>query len=472
VVQCTYRFDYVLLVQVGGVMRRTRVGTALGLAAVVTLAFGGPVRAGQADAVDHGWSTAQRLADGSTSNDWVDTTDTAVNSSGGALVAWTQEGVHVARATGASTPDWSGPELSAAGNNIRVALGEEGHGAAVWRLWEDSRPRLFIAFMTPDGTWSLPMVLSNSGRPRNSLQPLAITEDGSTHVGWRSRRGRFIATFDAGGALLDRRVLSDTTGVAPVLTLGWEGRVDAWYGRRTEDGDATLELRSWVKKGGWSAPLRVDTGGPYYDIAFASDPLADIRYAAWLGDDARRFFVVAREGSGKWHRILAREIVPHPRPCIEPHLSALSAAGGHLVVGWAVQRCEKVARFGVKRRSPEGVWSRAHVERVEDHVFDPTMAAGVTRNGSTTMIWSSFRLLTSNYFGPTADRVHARDFKRGRGWGQQYLLGAGEIWTLGWPKAPSFAMSHNGRSVIAWTADRIGGEASETLLARHRASVY
>ena len=451
-----------------------KVGVGLCVAALVTAGSGAAVTAEPDAAVDHGWSATADVTSASSSTRHVRTLDTAVNQSGAALIGWAEESdsVHVARLPSGAASNWSGTQLSSEGQRVRVAIGEQGHGAAMWQEWQLNRPRLLVAFMALDGTWSPPRLLSDSGRPFSSVDPLAVTSDGSVLAGWKSRTKRHVAHFSADGELLDTQTLSGTAGSSPVLMHGWQGAIDAWYRGSTPDGQATIEVRSWTADDGWSDPVLIDAVGPYRDRIYASDPLQDIRYAAWLEEDGRRL-VVKRAGAGKSQRILSREITPQTWPCVESYPTSLSAAAGHLVVGWAVnQHCGGFTRYGILRGTSAGTWRKPHLEIANDHVGEPVMAAAATAQGGVTMTWVYSRALTTDQFGPTANRVRARDFRPRSGWGPSYLVGAGHLYTFpGWPRAPSFAMSPDGSSVIAWLADRDGDQDTgwETVLARRRA---
>ena len=148
---------------------------------------------------------------------------------GGALVAWADRSgdIHAAfRAPGIGwTPD---VVLGASPSWPEVAISANGTGAVTWIRETSDSTTLELAMRSRTGTWT-PTVTLAAGVPHQSLNSLAVTDDGDVYALWSAPGGKLLfGGRAADGSPITRETLDDYSAGAQLAVDDDGGAVALW----------------------------------------------------------------------------------------------------------------------------------------------------------------------------------------------------------------------------------------------------
>jgi hypothetical protein len=159
-----------------------------------------------------------------------------------------------------------------------IAVGRDGLATVTWT--EVARPGIRVAQESIPGSWSLPVLLSDSGGPGS----VALGPDGRAQVAFTAPGGLIVAEQKGGSGTprFDQRVLDPRGRGRPAIAIGPRGEVAVAY--ETDSGELRVALRE--RSGAWrnrraglsgTEPQLVPSGGRGFVLAALRDGAVVLR---------------------------------------------------------------------------------------------------------------------------------------------------------------------------------------------------
>jgi uncharacterized repeat protein (TIGR01451 family) len=202
-------------------------------------------------------------------------------------------------------------------------------------VWQDHTPDsadIYYSRRTNDGTWSIPLNISNTTGQSEEAQ-LAVDESDGVHVVWHddtpgNRDIYYAYRADSGTWSAPRNVSSNPTeSYPPRLAIDGNGVVHVVWFDTILYGDSDIYYAQRGSDGTWSSPLNISSMGVTNFPELAADKRGFV-HVVW--DDGSEVYYIQRGSNGTWS---TRQNISHnPRPSYAPQL-AMDESGG-IYVAW------------------------------------------------------------------------------------------------------------------------------------------
>jgi hypothetical protein len=352
---------------------------------------------------------------------------------------------------------WSAPvDLSASAArepNPALAVNSTGEALIAWSQQAGSNYVIQAVHGNPSNSWTSPQTLSSSAT--NSYEPaVGIDAMGGTFAAWRQYLGSNYGeavSVEEGAGWTSPEVLSDPleTNEAPTLAVNPAGdAVVAW------ERSAAVEASNRPAGGSWSAATSVQTNGNgIADVQLAIDDAGETiavwenaapgGFSHWVVETARM------EPDGSW--ALAEGLTSTADFSRDP--SVAMTAGGEARAAWEFGAGGPGAtKIATETSSAPATWSSPTiVSTSSDEAYEPHIA--IDPLGNATVNWWGWDEAGHHYYD-SASRMPA-----GGSWGPELALSepGEEIYF------PALAVDGTGGTLVAWSFwDESSGSGEET----------
>ncbi|MEM9729544.1 MAG: Ig-like domain-containing protein [Myxococcota bacterium] len=253
---------------------------------------------------------------------------------------------------------------------VRVALGEDGDGVAVWAQWDGTRFSLWGSRFEA-GAWASPVLIETDDTGNVFFPALALAPDGDGVVVWPQNDGDQTNIWSSrfvGGIWETRRLVESNDGFADSVDVSLSPSGDGFAVWLQSDGLRENVWASRLQSGVWGEPEMIEDEEP--DSVSPPRIVADSQgraVAVWSQLDGVRGDIWSNRYSGGWGTAEAIETLDGTAFDVEVDLDP---SGDGFAV-W-VQQEEGVLSLFASRYSAGGDWSTP--ERIEE---DDTGSAAV-----------------------------------------------------------------------------------------------